>query len=148
MLGLPATDPARYAWEPVQPGDQDHMPTGQRLLHVVADRMHWLQALDQARRRAEGLSEDLPGNRGGGVMTVSPWRAAMSLGCSCGAGGSRALAISRSKVYELLAAGVLASVRIDGSRRIPVSALESNISALWLAKRWRDGASGRGYQAR
>jgi excisionase family DNA binding protein len=43
---------------------------------------------------------------------------------------ARALAISRSKVYELLAAGVLASVRIDGSRRIPVSALESYISAL------------------
>jgi hypothetical protein len=58
MLGLPATDPARYAWEPVQPGDQDHMPTGQRLLHVVADRMHWLQALDRARRKAEGLQPD------------------------------------------------------------------------------------------
>lgn len=43
---------------------------------------------------------------------------------------ARALAISRSKVYELLAAGVLASVRIDGSRRIPVSALDSYISAL------------------
>ena len=43
---------------------------------------------------------------------------------------ARALAISRSKVYELLAAGVLASIRIDGSRRIPVSALESYISAL------------------
>ena len=25
-LGLPATDPARYAWEPVAPGDHDHMP--------------------------------------------------------------------------------------------------------------------------
>ena len=59
MFGLPATDPARYSWELVEPGDQDHMPTGQRLLHVVADRMHWLQALDQARRRAEGQSEDL-----------------------------------------------------------------------------------------
>ena len=58
MLGLPATDPARYTWELVEPGDQDHMPTGQRLLHVVADRMHWLQALDQARRRAEGLPDD------------------------------------------------------------------------------------------
>jgi len=58
-LGLPATDPARYAWQLVEPGDQDHMPAGQRLLHVVADRMHWLQALDQARRRAEGQSEDL-----------------------------------------------------------------------------------------
>jgi excisionase family DNA binding protein len=43
---------------------------------------------------------------------------------------ARALAISRSKVYELLAAGVLASVRIDGSRRIPVSALDSYISEL------------------
>jgi hypothetical protein len=59
MLGLPATDPDRYAWEHVQPGDPDHMPTEQRLLHVVADRMHWLQALDQARRRAQGLPDDL-----------------------------------------------------------------------------------------
>ena len=58
-LGLPATDLARYTWQLVEPGDQDHMPTGQRLLHVVADRMHWLQALDQARRRAEGLSDDV-----------------------------------------------------------------------------------------
>ena len=55
MLGLPAADPARYAWEPVDPADRDHMPTARRLLHVVADRMRWLQALDQARRRAEGL---------------------------------------------------------------------------------------------
>jgi hypothetical protein len=53
-LGLPATDPACYAWEPVAPGDRDHMPTAQRLLHVVADRVRWQQALDQARRRAEG----------------------------------------------------------------------------------------------
>jgi hypothetical protein len=61
MLGLPAIDPARYAWQPVEPGDRDHMPTAQRLLHVVADRMRWLQALDQARRRAEELTNgDLP----------------------------------------------------------------------------------------
>jgi hypothetical protein len=59
MLGLSATDPARYTWQLVEPGDQDHMPAGQRLLHVVADRMHWLQALDQARRRAQGLPDDL-----------------------------------------------------------------------------------------
>ena len=52
MLGLPATDPRRYSWELVAPGDQDHMPNGRRLLHVVADRMRWLSALDQARRRA------------------------------------------------------------------------------------------------
>ena len=62
-LGLSATDPARYAWEPVAPGDRDHMPGPQRLLHVVADRMRWLQALDQARRRAQGLSDDLPATR-------------------------------------------------------------------------------------
>jgi Replication initiator protein, pSAM2 len=51
-LGLPATDPARYSWEPVKPGDPDHMPNGQRLLHVVADRIQWQTALELARRRA------------------------------------------------------------------------------------------------
>jgi hypothetical protein len=52
MLGLPATDPGRYTWEPVTPGDPDHMPNGQRLLHVVADRIQWRTALDRARQRA------------------------------------------------------------------------------------------------
>lgn len=33
------------------------------------------------------------------------------------------LSIGRSKVYELMGAGVLASVRIGSSRRIPVDAL-------------------------
>jgi hypothetical protein len=51
-LGLPATDPTRYTWEPVRPGDPDHMPSGQRLLHVVADRIQWQTALEQARRLA------------------------------------------------------------------------------------------------
>ena len=60
MLGLPATDPRRYTWEPVKPGDPDHMPTGQRLLHVVADRIQWQTALEQARRRA--AEDDLPAN--------------------------------------------------------------------------------------
>jgi hypothetical protein len=58
MLGLPATDPGRYTWEPVKPGDLDHMPTGQRLLHVVADRIQWQTALQEARRRA--AEADLP----------------------------------------------------------------------------------------
>ena len=53
-LGLPATDPTRYAWEPVTPGDRDHMPTAQRLLHVVADRQRWHSALILARARASG----------------------------------------------------------------------------------------------
>ena len=64
MLGLPATDPARYVWEPVAPGDPDHMPNPQRLLHVVADRMRWLHALDQARRRAQELPSDDPSATG------------------------------------------------------------------------------------
>jgi excisionase family DNA binding protein len=41
-----------------------------------------------------------------------------------------ALAISRSKLYELLAAGLIRSVRIDGSRRVPVEALEAYIASL------------------
>jgi hypothetical protein len=52
MLGLPATDPATYRWEPVQPGDEDYMPPGRRLLHSVAERLHWEQVLTEARRRA------------------------------------------------------------------------------------------------
>ncbi len=61
-LGISATDPARYAWEPVAPGDPDHMSHAQRLLHIVADRVAWTQALDQARRKAAGLPPppDLP----------------------------------------------------------------------------------------
>jgi hypothetical protein len=56
-LGIPATDPARYTWEPVTPSDHDHMPGAQRLLHVVADRIRWQQALDEARRRAQGQQQ-------------------------------------------------------------------------------------------
>jgi excisionase family DNA binding protein len=43
---------------------------------------------------------------------------------------AEALAISRSKLYELLAMGAVASVRIDGARRIPQSALESYVARL------------------
>ena len=38
-LGVSATDPARYAWEPVAPSDPDHMDHARRLLHAVADRL-------------------------------------------------------------------------------------------------------------
>lgn len=47
---------------------------------------------------------------------------------------AEALAISRSKLYELLAAGAVDSIRIDGSRRISLSALEEYVSRL-LAER-------------
>ena len=43
---------------------------------------------------------------------------------------AEALAISRSKLYELLAAGLVRSVRIDGSRRVPVEALETYVARL------------------
>jgi hypothetical protein len=51
-LGVSATDPARYAWEPVAPTDQDHLDHARRLLHVVADRLRWQTALAEARKRA------------------------------------------------------------------------------------------------
>jgi len=65
-LGISATDPSRYAWEPVAPGDPDHMSHAQRLLHIVADRVAWTQALDQARRKASGQppGQDLSAIRG------------------------------------------------------------------------------------
>jgi excisionase family DNA binding protein len=43
---------------------------------------------------------------------------------------AEALAISRSKLYELLASGAIASVRIDGSRRIPLTSLEEYVLRL------------------
>jgi hypothetical protein len=60
-LGITAADPARYTWEPVSPGDPDHMPNAQRLLHVVADRKKWHAALTLARARANGqAAPELP----------------------------------------------------------------------------------------
>jgi hypothetical protein len=59
-LGQTATDPALYSWEPVAPGDPDHMEHARRLLHVVADRQRWQAALNEARRRS-GLQ--LPSDR-------------------------------------------------------------------------------------
>jgi hypothetical protein len=63
-LGVSATDPARYAWEPVAPGDPDHMDHARRLLHAVADRARWQAALNEARRRAAVLDgRDLSATR-------------------------------------------------------------------------------------
>jgi len=46
-----------------------------------------------------------------------------------------ALAVSRSKLYQLIASGAVDSVRIDGSRRVPVSALQDYITHLISAER-------------
>lgn len=43
---------------------------------------------------------------------------------------AEALGIGRSKVYELIARGELASVRIDGCRRIPAVALDEYVNQL------------------
>jgi Replication initiator protein, pSAM2 len=51
-LGVSATDPARYAWEPVAPGDPDYLDHARRMLHAVADRARWQAMLSDARRRA------------------------------------------------------------------------------------------------
>ena len=40
------------------------------------------------------------------------------------------LGIGRSKLYELLAGGVVASIRIGNCRRIPFSALEAFVASL------------------
>ncbi|MGI5492926.1 helix-turn-helix domain-containing protein [Microtetraspora malaysiensis] len=43
---------------------------------------------------------------------------------------AEALAISRAKLYQLIASGAVASVRIDGARRVPVAALTDYIARL------------------
>ena len=60
---------------------------------------------------------------------------------------AEALAISRSKLYELLAAGVVASIRIDGSRRIPLAALETYMPVVSRRKMQPDGRPRRDRQA-
>jgi hypothetical protein len=57
-LGVSATDPARYSWELVAPGDPDHLDYPRRLLHAVADRARWQAALAEARRRAQETTGD------------------------------------------------------------------------------------------
>ncbi|GAB2816515.1 hypothetical protein GCM10022221_13140 [Actinocorallia aurea] len=41
-----------------------------------------------------------------------------------------ALGISRSKLYQLLTTGTVRSIRIDGSRRIPLAALNAYVDHL------------------
>ncbi len=79
-LGLPADDPARYTWERVNPGDRDHMPPGQRLLHVLTDRARWQGALTEARRIAQ---EGWPG-RGAMAGGRTTHGCAVSVTCSNG----------------------------------------------------------------
>ena len=62
-LGVSAIDPARYAWEPVAPGDPDYLDHARRMLHAVADRARWQAALNEARRRAQEATGDVSADR-------------------------------------------------------------------------------------
>jgi excisionase family DNA binding protein len=48
----------------------------------------------------------------------------------CPEDAARALGIGRTKVYELIRSGALRSVRLDGSRRVPVTALVEFVKRL------------------
>ena len=43
---------------------------------------------------------------------------------------ARAIGLGRSKLYELLRAGAIESVRIGGSRRVPVAAMHEYVAQL------------------
>lgn len=47
---------------------------------------------------------------------------------------AEALGIGRSKVYELMAAGLLDSVKIGSSRRVPAEALQEYVLSLRMEK--------------
>lgn len=47
---------------------------------------------------------------------------------------AEALGLSRSKLYELITRRAVRSVRIDGSRRVPVEALEAYVADLLAAE--------------
>jgi hypothetical protein len=70
ILGLSATDPTRYAWQPAVPGDPDHMPPGpaapahRRRPPAMALRAHPGPSQSQ---RATGLRSF--GNRAGRMTT-------------------------------------------------------------------------------
>lgn len=48
------TDPHRYVWRPVKPGDPDLAPVGVRLLRSVAERQRWRAHLRELEARANG----------------------------------------------------------------------------------------------
>ncbi len=60
-LGLSATgNTGSYRWDKVTPTDADYLPPSERLARVVADRMRWKHALDEAKLRAQQAATDVP----------------------------------------------------------------------------------------
>lgn len=79
----------------------------------------------QSGRRVEAAPPDDPGPTGArdpgrqvARLLLSPTEAAAALG------------ISRSKLYELMRAGSVESVRIDTARRVPADALDTYVQTL------------------
>ena len=68
-LGVSATDPARYAWEPVAPADPDHMEHARRLLHAVADRAAMASRTRRGETQSPGSHRRSFGNWEGGMTT-------------------------------------------------------------------------------
>ncbi|HEX2039161.1 MAG TPA: excisionase family DNA-binding protein [Acidimicrobiales bacterium] len=57
---------------------------------------------------------------------------------------AEALAIGRTKLYELMAEGAIASVRIGSARRVPTDGLRDFVHSLAPDHRGRHGRGGRG----
>jgi excisionase family DNA binding protein len=51
---------------------------------------------------------------------------------------AQAIGVSRSKAYELIAAGQIPSIKVGNSSRVPVSALKA-----WVDQQLADRAAGR-----
>jgi hypothetical protein len=73
-LGLSATSgTGRYRWETVNPSDPDYLPPPDRLTRVVAERMRWKHALDEARRLAQETGADPPSPGGPRDASAVPY---------------------------------------------------------------------------
>jgi len=72
-----------------------------------------------------GIAPDLPERAGGSPDVIRLDRLLYSV-----REAAELLSIGRVKLYELVAAGRIESVRLDGSRRIPREALEEFIARL------------------
>ena len=77
----------------------------------------WIVTSTRAEERHAGAATIV---RGGEVMTTT---ASVKKLLLTPVEAAEQLAVSRTKVYELMAAGLLRSIRIGRSRRVPVDAL-------------------------
>jgi excisionase family DNA binding protein len=128
-------------------GFRGHFATKSRTYSITLGSLRGERAAHQRDQAiAAGLMPDLDGDT---ALVLTDWHFAgreqpPHLPLTGGCGMTRllltvpeaadALAISRSKLYVLLASGAVASIRIDGSRRIPLTVLEAYVSGL-LAER-------------